>query len=140
MPRYTGVGLSVTFSDEGETTPQTFTFPVTSFTFEEGESPQVDVTSATDNQRRAVPGIKTVPTGTIVGIYEGAVPAWFRQCPAMSILLEARDENCSAVDILGTSGEGGSGFPISTSSVNIEGSMDEAVTITVGFFGREAGS
>lgn len=136
MARYTGVGLTATFSDEGES-PNTFTFPITSFSFSEGDTPQVDITGAADPKRVAVPGIEGIATGSITGIYEGVIPDWFRQCSEVGLLVQTRDADCETQDVLGVSSEGSeTNYMISIESVSVETSMDEAMTITVGFFSR----
>lgn len=125
MARFTGVGLGAVIDGTAVL--------VTSFSFDEGEAAQVDVTAASDPNRAVVMGLQAPASGSISGIYEGTPPD-VGACEGTSIWVFAKDESCDAVDILGSQS---SEFPIYVTGYTVEASMDEVVTFTMNFVKRE---
>ena len=134
MAKITGNGLTAKFGPLGDLL---FTIAVTSISLDSAERPAIDITAASDSQRKAVPGLRGVPTGSVTGILEQAAA----DVPDQVQAIEAQLTSCPAIACAITAKFGcevGETAPLVNSDIyvtgfNIEASIDEAVSITVNF-------
>ncbi len=134
MAKITGNGLTAEFGPDGS---EVFIIAVTSISMDSAERPAIDITAASDSQRKAVPGLRGVPTGSVTGILEQtaadvpnqiqAIEAQLVSCPHIACSITAK-YGCTVGDTA----------PLVAANVyvtgfNIEASIDEAVTVTVNF-------
>lgn len=124
MPKVIGNGLQALFA--GVTTIE-----VTSISIDSGERPQIDITTSTDVRRNAVPGLRSVPSGSITGVLaDGQVTQLedrLLNCSTTLLTITAKQADCSTAEVLMLQSVHISGF-------TVEASMDEAVVVTVNFF------
>jgi len=103
---------------------------VTSISMDAGERPQIDITASDESQRSAVPGLRSVPTGSITGILNNGqittLEAQLAGCTAVSLALATNQADCSTSETLIAAQVHITGF-------TVDASMDEAATVTVNF-------
>ncbi len=134
MAKITGNGLTAEFGPVGE---ELFVIAVTSISMDSAERPAIDITAASDSQRKAVPGLRGVPTGSVTGILEQTaadVPDQIRAIEAQLVLCPHIP--CRITAKYGC--EAGETAPLVDANIfvtgfNIEASIDEAATVTVNF-------
>jgi hypothetical protein len=126
-----GNGLTAEFGPDGS---ELFIIAVTSISMDSAERPAIDITAADDAQRVAVPGLRGVSTGSVTGVLEQvadaseirAIELQLTSCTAIACRIKAKEANCTSDATLVDSTVHVSGF-------TIDGSIDEAVSITVNF-------
>lgn len=135
MPRMTGNGLTAVVTGADGTA---FTMLMTSFSFDGGERPLIDITGGSDASRVAVAGLQAVGTGSLTGIlWEGAgtapptisaVESYMSLCDIATLQVQSKpaDADCNATDILAST-------EVHITGYNVETSLDEAVSLTVNF-------
>jgi hypothetical protein len=103
---------------------------VTSISMDAGERSQIDITAADEAQRSAVPGLRSVPTGSITGILNSSqittLEAQLSGCTAVSLAVATNQADCSTSENLIAANVHVTGF-------TVDASMDEAATVTVNF-------
>ena len=97
MAKITGNGLTAEFGPDGS---EVFIIAVTSISMDSAERPAIDITAANDSQRKAVPGLRGVPTGSVTGILEQtaadvpnqiqAIEAQLVSCPHIACSITAK--------------------------------------------------
>jgi hypothetical protein len=106
------------------------TIDVTSISMDAGERPQIDITAADESQRSAVPGLRSVPTGSITGILNDSQIATLEGqlsgCTAVSLAVATNQADCSTSEAL-------IGANVHVTGFTVDASMDEAATVTVNF-------
>ena len=129
MAKVIGNGLAAAF---GGGSPA---IVVTSLSMDAGERPQIDITAASDTQRKAVPGLRGVPTGSLTGILSDgniqALESELTVCDVISLIITTNQDDCSTSETLLNANVHVTGF-------TVDASMDEAVSVTVTFI-LEAG-
>ena len=124
MAKVIGNGLAAAF---GGGSP---VIVVTSLSMDAGERPQIDITAASDTQRKAVPGLRGVPTGSLTGILSDgniqALESELTVCDVISLIVTTNQADCSTSETLLNADVHVTGF-------TVDASMDEAVSVTVTF-------
>ena len=124
MAKVIGNGLAAAF---GGGSPA---IVVTSLSMDAGERPQIDITAASDTQRKAVPGLRGVPTGSLTGILSSSniqhLEAELTVCDVISLVVTTNQADCSTSETLLNADVHVTGF-------TVDASMDEAVSVTVTF-------
>lgn len=124
MAKVIGNGLAAAF---GGGSPA---ITVTSLSMDAGERPQIDITAASDTQRKAVPGLRGVPTGSLTGILSDGniqdLESELTVCDVISLVVTTNQADCSTSETLLNADVHVTGF-------TVDASMDEAVSVTVTF-------
>lgn len=127
MARMIGNGLNATLTISSTD----YVLPIQSISIESGERPEVDMTAANDAQRTAVPGLRSVLSGSMTCILDSgqitALEASLVGCTTVGLVVNALQADCSTQVALIASLVYVSSFSVSTS-------MDEAVTVDISFF------
>lgn len=126
MAKVIGNGLAAAFGASGAVA----TISVTSISMDAGERPQIDITAAADTQRSAVPGLRSVATGSVSGILtDGQIQnleGELAGCTAIPLSITTDQANCSTQETLVSANVHITGF-------TVDASIDEAATVTVNF-------
>jgi len=134
MARMFGSGLTATLTVSSS---QTIAVLMTSFSFESGDRPMVDITGGLDLRRVAVAGLQDVGTGSLTGVLDttestGAnattIQAIMQNCEVVTLNVKSSPvgASCAAVDII-------TNRDVHITSFSVETSLDEAVTLTINF-------
>ena len=134
MARMFGSGLTATLTVSSS---QTITVLMTSFSFESGDRPMVDITGGTDARRISVAGLQDVGSGSLTGVLDttestGAnattIQAIMQTCEVVTLTVESAPigASCTVADII-------SSRDVHITSFSVETSLDEAVTLTINF-------
>ena len=128
MAKVIGNGLTASFTPVGG---NAFTIAVTSISLDGGERPQIDITASNDAVRTALPGYRSVPTGSVTGVLQttdvAAVEAELSGCIVrVAMVLSGLAEDCDTTYSFSDS-------YVYLTGYNLDASMDEAATITVNF-------
>jgi hypothetical protein len=123
MPKVIGNGLTALIAGS-------IAIDVTSISMDAGERPQIDITAADESQRSAVPGLRSVPTGSITGILNSGqittLEAELVGCTASTLAVATKQADCSTGETLIAAQVHITGF-------TVDASMDEAAAVTVNF-------
>lgn len=128
MAKVIGNGLSASFTPIGG---DAFTIAVTSISLDGGERPQIDITASNDPARTALPGLRSVPTGSVTGVLQttdvAAVEDQLSGCSVrVAMALSGLAEDCDTAYNFSTR-------YVYLTGYNVDASIDEAATITVNF-------
>ena len=132
MAKVIGNGLTAIF---GPTETPAFEIAVTSISMDSADRPAIDITAAADSERSAVPGLRGVPTGSVTGVLQQgatsgdqieAIEDELTLCSSILCTITTKLGDCSTDAALLNANVHVTGF-------TIDGSMDEAVTVTVNF-------
>lgn len=122
MAKVIGNGLTATLG--------TSSFAVTSISMDSAERPVIDITAASNSSRIGVPGLRGVSTGSFTGILQDGeisdLEDELETCAYVTLMISAKQADCSTTETLMSASVHVTGF-------TIDGSIDEAVTVTVNF-------